>query len=302
MLNKVIRNIKHILFTKYENKPSDVIHTIGSIEIILPIDHALPIYQSKYNAYDKHIGVIAKIIEQNKNNCICIDIGANVGDTAAAIRQHSQVCIIAIEGNPYYLEYLKKNAITIGKVQIIDYLVGTDQIEVTDYALKNDAGTAKLVNSSDSKQLLKFRDLENIIQNYDINRSQIGLIKIDTDGFDFKIILANKRLINEIRPIIFFEYDFSFSVHGEDEANQVIELFKQENYEFLVFDNFGNLLYDLPKINSLFFVNINKYIKSCKENGGGIYYLDILAVPREYRIIKEQFLFTMDQNDEKNNQ
>ena len=169
-------------------------------------------------------------------------------------------------------------------------MVGTDQNSAINYELENNAGTAKLVSSSDSNDELKFSSLEEIINEHEISRDQIGLIKIDTDGFDFKIILSNKKLIKEVRPVLFFEYDITFADEGEQEAGELLEFLVEIDYNFLVYDNFGNILYDLDIVNSFFFYNINRYIRSCRASGGGIFYLDVLAIPKEFKIIKAEIL------------
>ena len=70
------------LFRKDAKKP-DIQYTIGNISISLPHNHPLPSYQKAFLLYNKAVGIIAQIIEKENSNAIIIDIGANIGDTAA---------------------------------------------------------------------------------------------------------------------------------------------------------------------------------------------------------------------------
>lgn len=288
MFKKLINKLKNIFYNNDKVDQQSISYSVGDISIELPSDHTLPIYQEKYKAYDSKIGKIASFIFNERSNTICLDIGANVGDTAAAIREHSNLHIVAIEGNERYLKHLRKNALVIGQMQIIECLVGIDLDNTKNYELVNSAGTAKLVSTLNSKQALKFLTLESIIKQNGIERDKIGLIKIDTDGFDFKILLANRSLVNDLKPVLFFEYDITFFKEGEQEANELINFLLSVNYTFTVYDNFGNMIYDLVTENTTFFNNMNRYIRSCRLLGGGIFYLDILAIPKEFDSIKDK--------------
>ncbi len=81
---KIRKRVKKIFFFKKK-----YIYLVGNYKINLPIDHPLKSYQNKYKNYDKKIGSIITHLEKNERNGIIIDIGANIGDTAALLRKNN---------------------------------------------------------------------------------------------------------------------------------------------------------------------------------------------------------------------
>jgi len=108
------------------------------------------------------------------------------------------------------------------------------------------------------------------------------LLKIDTDGFDFEIIINSKDVIEKLKPIIYFEYDISFNIHNDSisQALNVIEVLTDLCYQkFMVFGNFGNHLYSLSSSDSKYFVDLTNYLFSNLYQSGkpSIYYFDVCA-------------------------
>ena len=83
------------------------------MELELPLSHELPFYQHDHPRYDRQLGAIAAELGGP-----VVDIGANVGDTAAAIRAESDVPILCVEGDPAFFALLERNARAIGGVEL----------------------------------------------------------------------------------------------------------------------------------------------------------------------------------------
>ena len=80
-------------------------YRVGAVELELPLSHELPFYQHDHPRYDRQLGAIAAELGGP-----VVDIGANVGDTAAAIRAESDVPILCVEGDPRFFALLERNA------------------------------------------------------------------------------------------------------------------------------------------------------------------------------------------------
>lgn len=266
------------IFIKRNIKPigQDIIYKVGMYSILLPSDHRLPEYQSTYKNYDKKLKQI--IQSTNIKNKIIIDIGANVGDTAAYMRSFSNSHIYCIEGDRVYLEYLKKNTRSLPHITIIESFVqGRKNLDKIKVVRTN--GTAKLKPNLEDTNInsIKTTTIADLLDEYNIDPQAIQLIKIDTDGFDFDILLANKYLIKEHKPEIFFEYDVNINSTDETDSIELIALLESLEYKFIVYDNFGNLLEVIVKDAIKKFIELNHFLKSSRENGGGIYYFDIFT-------------------------
>lgn len=108
---------------------------------------------------------------------------------------------------------------------------------------------------------MKSDSLESIIK-----KSNLGkciLIKTDTDGFDFEILLSSLSIIKEHSPILYWENEIS-SLKDIELAKDLLKKLESINYtKYIVIDNFGNPLFYgcssqcLEQINEYLFNNIH---------------------------------------------
>jgi FkbM family methyltransferase len=277
-MKNIFKKIKEIKKRIVKVEETDIKYQIGNYLILLPLSHKLPEYQSSFKNYDKKLKYIIQVVENHKKNGVVIDIGANVGDTTAYIRSFSNSKIYCIEGDAFYLEYLKKNVKIIPDVEIVDaYIAGRKPFG--DFCVQRSNGTAKLscLNVTENGELLKMITLQDMINDCGITPKSIELRKIDTDGFDFDILLANKEYIAIHKPALYFEYDISFNCDDASESIELIDFLQSIGYSFIVYDNFGNLLTVVYENATEVFTQLNHYLFSCRENGGGIYYFDVFT-------------------------
>jgi len=169
-------------------------YRIGTVELELPLSHELPFYRHDHPRYDRQLGAIAAELGGP-----VVDVGANVGDSAAAIRAESAVPILCIEGDPGFYALLERNARKIGGVELEHALVeGPARGRI-----HRGAGTAHVVQGDDA---LPAKPLAQILDEHPAF-ARPALLKIDTDGMDVPIVLANLSLLERLRPVLFFEYD-----------------------------------------------------------------------------------------------
>ncbi|WP_457831801.1 hypothetical protein, partial [Staphylococcus aureus] len=72
------------------------------------------------------------------------------------------------------------------------------------------------------------------------------LIKIDTDGFDFQIIMSSAALLKAIQPVVFYEYAPFERPNGVADGIGSFQTLLQAGYEhFIFYDNFGHYLIHL---------------------------------------------------------
>src|SRR4029450_4515243 len=88
-----------------------------------------------------------------------VDIGANVGDSAAAVRSESEVPILAVEGDPRFYGWLVRNAARIGDVELEQSVVE----EPEEGTFERGLGTARLVPGGDR---LRSKPLAQILEEH----------------------------------------------------------------------------------------------------------------------------------------
>ena len=256
-------------------------YKIGRYSILLPIDHLLDKYQATWQRYDTALGYISQAVFDKYPQSSAIDIGANVGDSAALIRSGREVPVLCVEGSPEFVECLKNNALQIGDIEIDECFVGNDGETINFDQTLNQGGTASIVNAltSEKGESVAMKSLKTISQQHPRFKDS-KLLKIDTDGFDFSIIKASADILSGSRPVLYFEYDLAFKTNAETEAIDAIKTLFTIGYEhFLIYDNFGNYLISLSNQDYERFVDLNAYLISNRRRSGtpAVYYFDVCA-------------------------
>jgi FkbM family methyltransferase len=246
-------------------------YKIGKINIKTPPQYLLAKYQDQFKLYDQFLPFLCG--NMNQTGAI-IDIGANIGDTTIAILQRCNNQIISIEASDYFFKYLENNIDQLDnenrkRITIVKKLVGTGTLN----GFLNDPthGTASLqINNSAENQFFK---LDEIINQND----SISLIKVDTDGYDFDVILSAKEIILKHSPILFWENEIidEFQINGFAKLYQFLH---ENGYnQIVIFDNFGNIISEETDFHTL--TNINSYLLSMRQFNctRTFYYVDVLA-------------------------
>jgi FkbM family methyltransferase len=261
---------------------------IGNIELKMPSEHTLPFVLNTFPIYSRNLPRIVSEIKKKYNPLSIIDIGANIGDTVALILEVcDNISFYCIEGDPNYLSYLKKNISHIPNINIIETFLSDNNNEINGEIIIKD-GTARIINNN-SENHVNFQTLDNLFSKNALDYSS-KILKIDTDGFDMKIIRGGLKFINEVKPIIFFEYDREYLDANNDDGISTIEKLNQIGYRYAMFyDNYGRLLLCVNLNNIGIIKQLDLYIKGKK---GAFEYFDICLFHDEdidlYETIKEK--------------
>jgi FkbM family methyltransferase len=254
-------------------------YRVGPHNILLPPGHMLDRYQQRWKRYDYALGEIGRIIRARRPDYTAIDVGANVGDTAALICKYGPVPVLCIEGNPGFVSLLRANAARLGEqIEIEECFVGIDGRTVELSFVEERRGTVSLVDTptgGGSGGAVPMKSLESILAEHP-RFANAALLKIDTDGHDFRILSGSMEFLRRLRPMLYFEYDTGYSSMGESEASTAIhELFAIGYSRYLVYDNYGNFLLAVREVER--FNELNSYLRSNRGNGQAVYYFDVLA-------------------------
>lgn len=251
--------------------------SVGIFTLRLPEGHKLGYYLNKYHLYDRPLRDVAAIVGTKYSDAWFVDVGANIGDSAAAMRTGSKNRIICIEGYDPYFKFLKENAEHIG----YDIFLEKSFIGHTDLATKVKVsakkGTACLEQSSTGSDGISFVTLEQCLEKHNVDR--MSLLKIDTDGMDFSILLNGERAIETHLPVCFFEYDPVSSVNGSNVSlDAVCQLVGIGYNRFVVYDNLGCFLANVETNFVKRFREFNQYlILNHRFSGGHTPYFDVCA-------------------------
>ena len=267
---------------------ADKQYRVGRSILTMPEDHKLDFYQSSWRLYDKALPEIVRAVAEKYPDMTAIDIGANIGDSAALICQYHDIPVLCVEGNPAFLEYLRQNLSRLPPcVEIVQALIGETTGSIHPDAMLTHDGTASVNLSTAAAagagdlHAITTRRLKDVLAEWPRFASS-KFIKSDTDGSDFEIILSSRDVVASSHPVLFFEFDPTFRKEGIVEALRVISMLQDIGYDhFLVYDNFGNVMSLIEEKIFAQFEKLCLYILSHALTGRQIYYVDVCAFVSE---------------------
>ena len=263
-------------------KPRPKYATIGPYLVRLPQDSQVLRYKSDFRLYDTALGHIAAVVAAKYPSLHAIDIGANVGDTCALIRQSAEIPVLCVEGDPLLIPILKENMGRLGLgVELEPSFVGPESKGVNLTAVDDLGHNASLVGAMSSEGAIRLRSLEAILSDHPAFRNA-KLLKTDTEGLDFDIIKQSMEFVQNSKPVIFFEYNPYFRPDEPRAGLETIEGLIRAGYtDFLYYDNFGHFLLHSNTRNPEVFTDLDNYLASNRKNGVAIWYFDVCALHLE---------------------
>jgi len=227
---------KHFI---YRNGNPVVKSKLCGRKIFCRFDHLLPYYEMRHCRMNKPLCYVARYI-QNMNPGVelnIIDVGANIGDTVICIG-NTNAFYICIEGTQEFCELLKMN-LSAFHYALEECFVSDIKEQLSANNLGN--GTALAVKSNESPTMTRTID-EIIDEKY--SDKIIHLMKIDTDGFDFKVLRSGKKMIQSQRPVLYFEWDYAHLIRQGEDVYSIFPFLRENGYEkVLLFDQTGEVVF-----------------------------------------------------------
>ena len=264
----ILKRIRFFYSSFLDSSFKDKEYYLDGTKIILPHNHNLDVFQKTHLKYDALIRIIASNIPVGS---IVIDVGANIGDSAIPFLK-KRIKTVCIEPSGYFLRYLEKNLNMTGFAEdciVVNALVSTSS-QIRKLNLYH--GTASVSDAIDvvekSENIVNILTLNEICIEY----PEIEFIKIDTDGYDYDVILSGIDTFKSKMPLLLFEC----YVNKENLFNyeMAFDMLADSGYDNIyVFDNFGNLILNTDHWNTV--KCLNKYIVDTKSSIIG--YLDVFC-------------------------
>jgi FkbM family methyltransferase len=250
-------------------------YLVGKYQITLPPGHKLDEYQKAFLNYDRKLPVIAALVDAKYPGAVIMDIGANIGDSAVAIRSVVGGPIVCVEGNSAFLPYLHANLKLLQGINrvIPSFIrsVGTD----LGFEIRTTNGTAHLAHSNapklrkNSAHTVTVREM--LAKNVDLG--PVKLFKTDTDGSDFSILLGSLDCLAIDKPVLFFEFDPLIGNSTPLDAIAAVESLAKIGYRSVViYDNYGNYLISAELTPELAKDLVANVVQRRAAGGGAVYF------------------------------
>lgn len=265
-----------VLFDIYKKRNPLIETNIGLFKLQLPFSHQLPFILKSSPHYSTNLARIAKHVCGKYNDLRVIDVGANVGDSVALLRTEAMFSILCIEGDDYFFSILEANMVKFSDVHLAKTYVGesTEELNVASFEL---GGTAHLGHMESGGIPIQLKKISTILKDNPLFK-KAKMLKIDTDGFDNKILRGSVDFLEDSKPIIFFEYDPFFLSQQNEDGLSIFNVIAKFGYrKLLIYENYGEFLVSVDIANSNLLEDINHFYTGRK----GLLYCDICAFHEE---------------------
>ena len=187
----------------------------------------------KYAKYrSPELSLISNLVKSTQNS---IDIGANLGLFTFFMSRASKH-VFAFEPNPYPLENLK--GLVDSNVTVLPIALGNNdgpvEIKIPHHRKGWSSNGASLASKeiNDGKIInIQCRKLDSL------NIENIGLIKIDVEGFEIEVIRGAKETILKNKPVMIIENEI---VHTKD-TNELFTTMNEFGYDKYICNSIGKL-------------------------------------------------------------
>lgn len=264
MLQKIRRYLKlNVLpifynrkLTNNETVSENLTKAVETFGLAYPNDFRGFEYMESFKYYDRGLSRIVKKIKDEKyNNLSLIDIGANIGDSIAVLRQSVFCPILAVEGDDVYFDYLKKNTQNYQDVELIKAYLG-EKDELLNIGSVRKDGTAHLEKSNESREILS---LDTVLKDSKIFKFS-KFLKIDTDGYDNAILRGSVNYLALTKPIIFMEYHPDFLEKQNDYGIDIFDYLTSLGYEkAIMYENYGEYMFSFNIANKSFIEEMREF-------------------------------------------
>jgi FkbM family methyltransferase len=223
-----------------------VTRDVQGVRLAMPWSHRLPDYARLFPTYGQNLVDLAVSLGELHQPLGVVDVGANIGDSAAQLLARVDARVLCVEADPEYLPYLERNVGSDNRCVIEFGLLVTDVAEASGLGAVRKGGTTRFAQYGDGRMAAAVTVAELPVRYPKL--PPIRLIKSDTDGYDTTLIPPLARAYSKSCPVLFFEYDHDLTRKaGKPDPTGVWAELQSAGYSSVgIWDNFGNAIQALP--------------------------------------------------------
>ncbi|HEY2408466.1 MAG TPA: FkbM family methyltransferase [Polyangiaceae bacterium] len=222
---------------------------LGKQRLRMPFSHNLPLYRGMYPSYDTALPRLGAFLGQAAR-LKTIDVGANIGDSIALLNDEVPADFLAIEADERFLPFLRENAVTItrdgGSTIVWEKCLLSDTGDGTPAPVElrpnaGNSGTSFIAEGGSESDRVPVWTLDALVAAKHPAFKDVGLLKCDTDGYDFKVLRGASNLLANARPALFFEFSpRHLRAVGEDPASIFPFLARLGYLDSLIYSSLGD--------------------------------------------------------------
>lgn len=261
--------------------------TVGNFPIEMPGYNPQLINYQLYPELNIQLGRLAAAISKKYPGMTVIDVGANVGDTIAVLKSVIDLPVIAVEGDDVSYSFLEKNSQQFSNIYLIKTYLG-EHSRVEKVSIEKSGWNTTLIPDDAGEKQISFKTLDEVIALNGLNLKEIKLLKVDVEGFDTIVLRGATGIIQQHKPVLFFEYNRANMIAIKEDGLSTIFSFRNYGYQKIAFfDHKGTLLLATDLLNEEVVTYLHDYASS-KNNLVG--YFDICIFHETDTTVADEFL------------
>lgn len=188
-------------------------YSVDGCEIYFPALHET-LFCWKFDPDNsKSIGRVAAVCAEAYPSSVILDVGANVGDSAAIIRsQGVRNTIVAVEGAAEFYQVLARNAQLLGSIVPVLSFVGAVPRTAMAKLVVLAGGNAVVHERSGAEaaceRRIEFITLDQVVERH-APGARVKLVKTDIEGYDLPVLNGSLDFIATHRPVVYLELHVS---------------------------------------------------------------------------------------------
>lgn len=228
---------------------------VQGVELLMPWSHRLPDYARLTPSYGQNLVALLELLspQGSAQPIKVIDVGANIGDSVKQILARASARILAVEADPYYLKYLRRNVGGLPNVTISPVLLTTETSNSVAWMPYRRGGTTHFRIASTAQptprteasraEVTGSLSVDALVATYP-DFADLRLVKSDTDGHDTTLIPSLAAAFRASKPVLFFEFDprLTSAVAGLDAQEIWAKLSALGYTEVGLWGNYGEAL------------------------------------------------------------
>ena len=239
----------------------------------LPARAVYGVYARRWPSYNMPIVELAHQMARSRGRPIAVvDVGAAMGDTALLLRARcgSEVGeILSVEGDSMHAAFLRHNLQEVDGTLILEAMLSDSY--VAPELVRNPVGTAIAAGPNTVTAL----PLDDVLE----ERGFVpDLIKIDTDGFDGRVLAGAARTLRQHAPAVLFEWDPGSFIRTESDPHQPFLVCSTSGYEdFVWYTKYGEFSHFMRGYDELL---VEAHMRFCLDTTSRVeWHYDVIALP-----------------------
>lgn len=257
--------------------------TVNGRALRLRLSHQLPFYRREFPTYSANLERLAAFLRLRHRSLSFMDVGANVGDSVALAAVRPEETCLLVEGDAAYFQLLRQNTADLANTLCCQAML-SDQAGEAAVQLTSRDGTGQVMAAGGRGERVRLVTLDSIVDEHPRFKA-CHLLKIDVDGYDFRVLRGARRFVSASQPVLFFEQDPVLLQQAGEDPDAIWAWLRDAGYDrVLLYDNLGVWMGAFALAEASALVNLNAYAR----RRPGFYY-DVAAFATSHAAMRAAF-------------